>query len=102
MSTRLLSKSPEKASAVPSMQFSPTQHINSKSPKSLEKVPSVLTLQKSPRKTSGKLIQPPWKLKSPIATSSPSQQRSSAAPDKFPAATQQAPHQTMGRSDLRK
>lgn len=102
MSTRLLSKSPEKASAVPGMQFSPTQHIKSKSPKSLEKVPLVLTLQKSPRKTSGKLIQSPWKLKSPIATCSPSQQRSSAAPDKVPAATQQAPHQAMGRSDLRK
>ncbi len=102
MSTRLLSKSPEKASAVPGMQFSPTQHIKSKSPKSLEKVPLVLTLQKSPRKTSGKLIQSPWKLKSPIATCSPSQQRSSAAPEKVPAATQQAPHQAMGRSDLRK
>lgn len=102
MSTRLLSKSPEKASAVPGMQFSPTQHIKSKSPKSLEKVPLVLTLQKSPRKTSGKLIRSPWKLKSPIATCSPSQQRCSAAPDKVPAATQQAHPQAMGRSDLRK
>jgi len=102
MSTRLLSKSPEKASAVPGMQFSPTQHIKSKSPKSLEKVPLVLTPQKSPRKTSGKLLQSSWKFKSPIATCSPSQQRSSAAPDKVPAATQQAPHQAVGRSDLRK